>query len=39
VSGFHARYWDDVTTLFAGNLRRFVAGEPLVNPVDKTAGY
>jgi phosphoglycerate dehydrogenase-like enzyme len=39
VSGFHARYWDDATTLFAGNLRRFVAGEPLVNPVDKTAGY
>jgi phosphoglycerate dehydrogenase-like enzyme len=39
VSGFHARYWDDATTLFADNLRRFVAGEPLVNPVDKTAGY
>jgi len=39
VSGFHARHWLDATQLFADNLRRFVAGEPLVNPVDKQAGY
>ena len=39
VSGFYAHYWRDATTLFADNLRRFIAGEPLVNPVDKTAGY
>ena len=39
VSGFHANYWPDATSLFADNLRRFVAGEPLVNMVDKQAGY
>jgi phosphoglycerate dehydrogenase-like enzyme len=39
VSGFHADYWRDAVTLFAGNLRRFAAGQPLVNPVDKQAGY
>ena len=39
VSGYHADYWRDATTLFADNLRRFVAGQPLANPVDKKAGY
>jgi phosphoglycerate dehydrogenase-like enzyme len=39
VSGFHAAYWSDATKLFAENLRRFVAGEALENPVDKRAGY
>ncbi len=39
VSGFHAGYWPEATRLFADNLRRFVAGEPLENMVDKRAGY
>ena len=39
VSGFHADYWHDAVTLFADNLRRFAAGQPLANPVDKKAGY
>lgn len=39
VSGFHADYWRDAATMFADNLRRFAAGQPLANPVDKKAGY
>jgi phosphoglycerate dehydrogenase-like enzyme len=39
VSGFHAGYWRDAAALFAGNLRRFEAGAPLRNVVDKQAGY
>lgn len=39
VSGFHAGYWPEATRLFAENLRRFVAGQPLENLVDKHAGY
>jgi len=39
VSGFHAHYWSDAAALFADNLRRFVAGQPLRNLVDKHAGY
>lgn len=39
VSGFHAGHWPRATQLFADNLRRFVAGQPLVNLVDKQAGY
>lgn len=39
MSGFRADHWDVVTDLFAANLRRFLAGEPLANIVDKQAGY
>jgi phosphoglycerate dehydrogenase-like enzyme len=39
VSGFHADYWPQATGLFADNLRRFAAGRPLANVVDKEAGY
>lgn len=39
VSGFQARHWPDAAALFAANLRRFEAGQPLLNLVDKTAGY
>lgn len=39
VAGFHADYWPQAIQLFADNLRRFVAGEPLANLVDKEAGY
>jgi phosphoglycerate dehydrogenase-like enzyme len=39
VAGFHKAHWDIVVGTFAENLRRFTAGEPLVNRVDKEAGY
>jgi len=39
MSGFRADHWDAATDLFAENLRRFEAGRPLLNVVDKTAGY
>lgn len=39
MSGFRPDHWDAATDLFADNLRRFDAGEPLLNVVDKNAGY
>jgi phosphoglycerate dehydrogenase-like enzyme len=39
VSGFRRDHWPEARRLFADNLRRFVAGQPLVNEVDKKAGY
>jgi phosphoglycerate dehydrogenase-like enzyme len=39
VSGFGPRFWERTCDLFARNLRRWLAGEPLENVVDKRAGY
>jgi phosphoglycerate dehydrogenase-like enzyme len=39
VSGLGPRYWERAMDLFAANLRRYLAGEPLENVVDKKAGY
>ena len=39
VAGFRGDYWEAATDLFSDNLRRFLAGEPLLNVVDKRAGY
>ena len=39
VSGAMEDYWVPLLSLFADNLRRFERGEPLVNIVDKFAGY
>jgi len=39
VSGLGPRYWERAMEQFTANLRRFVAGEPLANVVDKRAGY
>ncbi|HEV2149422.1 MAG TPA: D-2-hydroxyacid dehydrogenase [Longimicrobiaceae bacterium] len=39
VSGTSHRFWRRETDLIVENLRRYVAGEPLLNTVDKTAGY
>jgi phosphoglycerate dehydrogenase-like enzyme len=39
TSGFRPDHWDAATTLFAENLRRFDAGQPLLNVVDKSSGY
>lgn len=39
VSGFTLRYDERATDLFAENLRRYLAGKPLLNWVDKERGY
>ena len=39
VSGFFPDYWRDVVDFFSDNLRRYEAGQPLRNVVDKRAGY
>ncbi len=39
VSGFRPDHWDAVASLFAKNLRRFDAGQPLLNVVNKVEGY
>jgi D-2-hydroxyacid dehydrogenase (NADP+) len=38
-SGAMQDYWTPLVALFAENLRRFEHGAPLLNVVDKTAGY
>jgi phosphoglycerate dehydrogenase-like enzyme len=39
TSAFRADYWDAAVTLFADNLARYLGGRPLLNVVDKEAGY
>jgi phosphoglycerate dehydrogenase-like enzyme len=39
TAGVRSDYWDAATALFADNLGRFDTGEPLLNVVDKKAGY
>ena len=39
VSGFLAGYDDKCCDLFAENLRRYLAGAPLLNLVDRAVGY
>ena len=39
TSGFRPDHWDAAVAMFADNLRRFDAGQPLLNVVDKQAGY
>jgi phosphoglycerate dehydrogenase-like enzyme len=39
VAGAFAGYWPEAVGMFVENLRRFEKGEPLVNVVDKRAGY
>jgi phosphoglycerate dehydrogenase-like enzyme len=39
TSGAMEDYWTPLVGLFADNLRRFERGGPLLNVVDKTAGY
>jgi phosphoglycerate dehydrogenase-like enzyme len=39
IAGFRPDHWEAFTSLFAENLRRFDAGQPLLNVVDKVAGY
>ena len=39
VSGLGPDYWERAVEQFAANLGRFLAGQPLLNVVDKRAGY
>jgi phosphoglycerate dehydrogenase-like enzyme len=39
TAGAMQDYWTPLVGLFAENLRRFEAGQPLLNVVDKQAGY
>lgn len=39
VGGQSARRADDMTDFFTNNLRRYLAGEPLANVVDKQLGF
>ena len=39
LAGVGPRFWERVLGQFAANLRRFRAGEPLENVVDKRGGY
>jgi phosphoglycerate dehydrogenase-like enzyme len=39
ISGWTARYDELAVQLFADNLQRYLAGEPLLNEVDIEAGY
>ena len=39
IAGFRPDHWDAVCDLFAENLHRFDAGQPLLNVVDKREGY
>ena len=39
TAGFREDYWDAVVDIFVENARRLAAGQPLLNVVDKGAGY
>lgn len=39
ISGFTPHYDERTTDIFAENLRRYLAGEPLLNLVDREKGY
>ena len=39
VSGLYNEYEEAITDLFLDNVRRFIAGKPLLNVVDKTLGF
>ena len=39
IAGITPRYDDHMAGLFAENLRRYLAGEPLLNLVDRNRGY
>src|SRR5436309_3037121 len=39
IAGTHPQYMPRSADLFVHNLKRYLAGEPLINEVDKQAGY
>lgn len=39
IAGISPRFWERETDLIIDNVHRYLAGEPLLNLVDKTKGY
>jgi phosphoglycerate dehydrogenase-like enzyme len=39
VAAVTTRFWERETGLIVDNIRRYLAGSPLVNTVDPEAGY
>ena len=39
IAGVGPRFWERETALIIENIRRYLAGEPMLNVVDKQAGY
>lgn len=39
ISGFTPHYEQRAVDIFCENLRRYIAGQPLLNLVDKSTGY
>jgi phosphoglycerate dehydrogenase-like enzyme len=39
IAGLTPQYYERAAELFTENLRRFIAGEPLMNQVDRNKGY
>src|SRR5256712_4699651 len=39
IAGTHPQYMERAADLFIANLKRYLAGGPLINEVDKQAGY
>lgn len=39
IAGLTPHYYERAADLFAENLRRFIAGEPLINQVERSKGY
>ncbi len=39
IGGVSPRFWERETELIIENARRYIAGEPMLNVVNKTAGY
>jgi len=39
VAGVSPRFWERETELILENIRRYLGGEPLLNVVNKQAGY
>ena len=39
VAGSTPHYWSRVCDIFCENLRRYASGQPLINVIDKRAGY
>jgi phosphoglycerate dehydrogenase-like enzyme len=39
LAGHIEHHFDNVVELFAENLRRYLAGEPLLNLVERSLGY
>ncbi|MFQ5551599.1 MAG: NAD(P)-dependent oxidoreductase, partial [Gemmatimonadales bacterium] len=39
IAGVSPRFWERETELILANTRRYLAGEPMLNEVNRQAGY